>query len=68
MRLFGLRRRFGLALMLDRRGCAGRCLRRDHERRGQVHVLTWNGDVNPVMARYIDRGIDTAERSDAPPS
>jgi membrane-bound serine protease (ClpP class) len=32
---------------------------------GQVHVLTWKGDVNPVMARYIDRGIDTAERSNA---
>ncbi len=32
---------------------------------GQVHVLTWDGDVNPVMERYIDRGIDTAERSDA---
>ncbi len=32
---------------------------------GDVHVLTWDGDVNPVMARYIDRGISTAERSDA---
>jgi membrane-bound serine protease (ClpP class) len=32
---------------------------------GQVHVLTWDGDVNPVMERYIDRGIDTAEKSDA---
>jgi membrane-bound serine protease (ClpP class) len=32
---------------------------------GQVHVLTWKGDVNPVMARYIDRGISTAERSHA---
>ena len=32
---------------------------------GQVHVLTWDGIVNPVMERYIDRGIDTAERSDA---
>jgi membrane-bound serine protease (ClpP class) len=32
---------------------------------GYVHVLTWDGIVNPVMERYIDRGIDTAERSDA---
>jgi membrane-bound serine protease (ClpP class) len=32
---------------------------------GQVHVLTWDGIVNPVMERYIDRGIDKAERSDA---
>jgi membrane-bound serine protease (ClpP class) len=31
----------------------------------QVHVLTWKGIVNPVMERYIDRGIDTAERSEA---
>ena len=29
----------------------------------RVHVLTWKGIVNPVMARYVDRGIDTAERS-----
>ena len=32
---------------------------------GQVHVLTWDGTVNPVMERYIDRGIDSAEKSDA---
>jgi membrane-bound serine protease (ClpP class) len=32
---------------------------------GQIHVLTWHGIVNPVMERYIDRGIDTAEKSDA---
>ena len=32
---------------------------------GQVHVLTWDGAVNPVMERYIDRGIGTAEKSDA---
>jgi membrane-bound serine protease (ClpP class) len=37
----------------------------DERAPGQVHVLTWKGDVNPVMERYIDRGIDTAERSDA---
>jgi len=28
---------------------------------GAVHILTANGDVNPVMERYIDRGIDNAE-------
>lgn len=32
---------------------------------GQIHVLKWDGIVNPVMERYIDRGIDKAERSDA---
>src|SRR5688500_14037061 len=31
----------------------------------QVHILTWDGIVNPVMERYIDRGIDLAEKSDA---
>jgi membrane-bound serine protease (ClpP class) len=30
----------------------------------RVHVLTWDGMVNPVMERYIDRGIETAEKSD----
>jgi membrane-bound serine protease (ClpP class) len=30
-----------------------------------VHVLTADGEVNPVMARYIDRGIDEAERTHA---
>ena len=29
---------------------------------GKIHVLTWQGEVNPVMARYIERGMDTAER------
>ena len=28
---------------------------------GAVHVLTATGGVGPVMDRYIDRGIDTAE-------
>jgi membrane-bound serine protease (ClpP class) len=31
----------------------------------RVHILTWKGDVNPIMERYIDRGIDTAEKSQA---
>ncbi len=32
---------------------------------GKIRVLTWQGEVNPVMARYIERGMDTAERSEA---
>ncbi len=32
---------------------------------GAVHVLTTDGDVNPVMYRYIDRGIDRAEDKQA---
>jgi len=31
----------------------------------RVHILTWKGEVNPVMARYIDRGLDQAEKSNA---
>jgi membrane-bound serine protease (ClpP class) len=33
--------------------------------RDRVHVLTWNGIVNPVMERYVNRGIGVAEDSDA---
>ena len=32
---------------------------------GAVHVLKADGDVNPVLARYIDRGIDQAEDANA---
>lgn len=32
---------------------------------GAVHVLTTDGEVNPVMVRYIDRGIDNAEEHQA---
>lgn len=32
---------------------------------GAVHVLTTDGDVNPVMVRYLDRGIDAAEDEEA---
>ncbi|HXG42326.1 MAG TPA: nodulation protein NfeD [Dehalococcoidia bacterium] len=32
---------------------------------GAVHVLTAHGNVGPVMARYIDRGIDHAEDEEA---
>jgi len=30
-----------------------------------VHVLTYDGTVDPVMSGYVDRGIDEAERTDA---
>jgi len=33
--------------------------------RGAVHVLKANTEVNDVMARYIERGIGEAERTDA---
>src|SRR3990170_3173913 len=32
---------------------------------GAVHVLTADGTVDGVMARYLDRGIDEAERTNA---
>jgi len=32
---------------------------------GTIHVLTADGTVNPVMQRYIDRGIDAAEEKEA---
>jgi membrane-bound serine protease (ClpP class) len=32
---------------------------------GAVHVLKAGGEVDPVMERYIDRGIDEAERTHA---
>jgi membrane-bound serine protease (ClpP class) len=38
---------------------------RSIEEREAVHVLTADADVNPVLSRYIDRGIDEAERTDA---
>ena len=46
-------------------GIAAACGGSSEEAPGQVHVLTWDGIVNPVMERYIDRGIGTAERSEA---
>jgi len=32
---------------------------------GAIHILTTDGEVNPVMERYIDRGIDNAEKHQA---
>ncbi len=54
----------GLALMLLG-AIAAACGGGSTKAAGQVHVLTWDGIVNPVMERYIDRGLNTAERSDA---
>lgn len=35
------------------------------DRRDAVHVLTYDGTVDPVMSGYIDRGIDEAEDTEA---
>lgn len=35
------------------------------EQKNAVHVLTYDGTVDPVMAGYVDRGLDEAEDSDA---
>jgi membrane-bound serine protease (ClpP class) len=41
--------------------CAGSSKHAD-----SVYVLTWRGEVNQVMERYIDRGINDAESANAP--
>lgn len=40
------------------------CAPRVNDRNG-VHILTADFEVNPVMERYIDRGLDEARRTDA---
>lgn len=53
----------GMALLLVAgvaMACAGSIDERD-----AVHILKADATVNPVLARYIDRGIDEAERTDA---
>ena len=60
------RKRFGLAALLllasvSIFACAGG----PDAPRGATHVLTANGTVNPVMQRYIDRGIGAAEEKNA---
>src|SRR4051812_45075108 len=40
--------------------CAGSDRQQD-----AVHVLTWDGEVNPVMERYFKRGLDSAIDSHA---
>ncbi|MBF6599085.1 MAG: nodulation protein NfeD [Dehalococcoidia bacterium] len=45
-------------------GLTGACAQRTGSR-GAVYILTANFEVNPVMQRYIDRGIGDAERNNA---
>lgn len=60
------RTRLALPLLLIALGAAGfACAAGPGGRPGDVHVLTAEGVVNPVMERYIDRGIDAAEDGDA---
>jgi membrane-bound serine protease (ClpP class) len=58
-------RRFAFGLTLLFLGAIAAACGGDTREPGQVHVLEWDGIVNPVMERYVDRGIDTAENSDA---
>lgn len=60
----GRRARLGAAAALLVAGLLVACAPRISER-DAVHVLTADSQVNPVMARYIDRGIDEAERTGA---
>lgn len=53
---------FAAALLVV--GIAAACAPSIDEREA-VHILTANANVNPVLARYIDRGIDEAENTDA---
>jgi membrane-bound serine protease (ClpP class) len=59
-------RRTHLALItaLLAAGIAMSCARTIHQR-GAVHILTADAEVNPVLERYIDRGVDEAERTGA---
>ena len=57
-------RRLIFASTLFLLGLAAACAPSIDEREA-VHVLTYDGIVDPVMARYIDRGIDEAEDTDA---
>jgi membrane-bound serine protease (ClpP class) len=53
-----------LAALLFLIGLAAACAP-SIDQREAVHVLTYDGTVDPVMARYVDRGIDEAEDTDA---
>jgi membrane-bound serine protease (ClpP class) len=57
-----LRLALGISFLLL--GLASACATSIHVQ-GAVHVLKANGEVDPVMERYIDRGIDEAERTHA---
>jgi membrane-bound serine protease (ClpP class) len=58
------RLRLGLIFALLISGAVMACAREIDEREA-VHILTADANVNPVLARYVDRGIDEAERTDA---
>lgn len=58
------RSRLALIAALLAAGLAMSCAR-TVQQRGAVHILTADAVVNPVLERYIDRGIDEAERTDA---
>lgn len=62
--IVGRKGRLALASALLLLGVVGACAPSIDEREA-VHVLTADGTVDPVMAGYIDRGIDEAERTDA---
>jgi membrane-bound serine protease (ClpP class) len=64
IRLPSRRARLLLTATLLIGGAAISCAPTVHQQHA-VHVLTANSDVNPVMERYIDRGIDEAERTNA---
>ncbi|MDP3768394.1 MAG: nodulation protein NfeD, partial [Dehalococcoidia bacterium] len=57
-------RRLVLAGVLLLLGIAAACAP-NIDQRDAVHVLTYDGTVDPVMEGYIDRGIDEAEDTDA---
>ena len=65
MAVFAKRYRLSLGLMLILLGTVLSACGASAKAPDQIHILTWDGIVNPVMERYINRGIDTAERSDA---
>jgi membrane-bound serine protease (ClpP class) len=52
----------GLALLA---GTVGLSCGNPVHQRGAVNVLTVDGDINPVMARYVERGIANAEDAGA---
>jgi membrane-bound serine protease (ClpP class) len=58
------RGRLAAAALLLLAGLVVACSRTIDEREA-VHILEADAQVNPVLSRYIDRGIDEAERSDA---
>ena len=57
--------RLGIAFLTLALGLTFACASAPDAPPGAIHVLTADGTVNPVMQRYIDRGIDGAEDEDA---